>query len=85
MLTSDLVSPPAIALSVLVRESTDQRSAAATVVCFSLPGSYSSSFFHIRKTIAAIRRAIVSLPDWASSPLMSVARNARTRGRWSAS
>ena len=60
MLTSDLVSPRAVALTVLERELTDQRAAVATF-CFSLSGSYSCSSFHIRKTIAATRRAIVSL------------------------
>ena len=61
MLTSDLVSPCAVALTVLAREAIDQCAAGATF-CFSLPGSYSCSSFHIRRTIAAIRRAIVS---WA--------------------
>ena len=61
MLTSDLESPRAVALTVLMRELSDQRAAGATVACFSLPGSYSSSSFHIRRTIAATRRAIVSL------------------------
>ena len=61
MLTSDLVSPRPVALTTPRCESNDQRAAGATVACFSLPGSYSSSSFHIRRTIAAIRRAIVSL------------------------
>ena len=60
MLTSDLVSPWAGALTELTRESTDQRTAAAAF-CFSLSGSYSCSSFHIRRTIAATRRAIVNL------------------------
>ena len=61
MLTSDLVSPAALMLIVDANKQTDQSTAEAIISCFSLPGSYSFSSFHIRRTMAATCRAIVSL------------------------
>ncbi len=64
MLTSDLVSPTALMLIVRANTLTDQSTAEAMIsccFCFSLAGSYSFSSFHIRRTMAATCRAIVSL------------------------
>ena len=52
----------AMTLIVCVNTLTDQSTAEAMIsCCFSLPGSYSFSSFHIRRTMAATRRAIVNL------------------------
>ena len=62
MLTSDLCSPQAVVPIAYKNRRTDQLTAEAkNACCFSLPGSYSFSSFHIRKTMAATRRAIVTL------------------------
>ena len=62
MLTSDLVSPAAVMLIVRANTLTDQSTAEATIsCCFNLLGSYCFSSFHIRRTMAATCRAIVSL------------------------
>ena len=69
MLTSDLVSPLAIVPIVGAFRLTDQFTAEASLsCCSSLPGSYSFSSFHIRRTTAATRLAIVSLARFGLVP-----------------
>ena len=69
MLTSDLVSPAAVMLIVCANRPTDQSTAEAMIsCCFSLPGSYSFLSFHIRRTMAATCRAIVSLARFGLVP-----------------
>ena len=69
MLTSDLVSPLAIVPIVLAFGLTNQLTAEASFsCCSSLLGSYSFSSFHIRRTIAATRLAIVSLAKFGLVP-----------------
>ena len=65
MLTSDLFSPRASSLIVKLVGPTDQLTGEASFSCrlaWCSAGAYSFPSFHIRSTIAAIRRAIVS---WA--------------------
>ena len=69
MLTSDLVSPSAVMPIVVALEMNDQLTAEASLsCCSSLLGSYSFSSFHIRRTIAATRLAIVSLARFGLVP-----------------
>ena len=70
MLTSDLVSLPAVMPIACTNSRTNQLTAEASdACCFSLPGSYSFSSFHMRRTIAATRRAIVTLARLGLVPL----------------
>ncbi len=69
MLTSDLVSPSAVVPIVGAFGLTNQLTAEASFsCCSSLLGSYSFSSFHIRRTIAATRLAIVSLARFGLVP-----------------
>ena len=71
MLTSDLISPPARVRIVRTSGPTDQRAGDTITDCCwarSVSGAYSFLSFHMRRTIAAIRRASVSLARFGLVP-----------------